>query len=580
MGGYCGAVDADGTTAYVGAGQILLALDVTDAAAPVCSGTLYLPGLIEDVLVEGSTLYAACGEAGVHKVDLATLALSTTYDSPGHAYGLALNGSSLYLADGVSGLRVLDAATLASTGSFVTNAPAKDVVVEGAAVYLLDHFNGVIALDAALDVTGGYDRVAFGNRMESDGTLLYVVDGLDNLTQIDRTTMTVNTNAPAIPTFGMASGMAIDDGRLYVAEGFGGLAIYDAATEALLGSFSGVSRSRATAIANGLAYVAAGNDGVRIFALTDPTNPTDLSSVACSNALDVAVCGNTLLVADAFDGLVTFDLTLPAAPSRLGAYTPPSPGVVRRVGASGSTAFIAEGYTVHRLDLADPANPTVAESVTSADYVFDLDVAGTNVVLATGANSSVTVDGEQGLIDWELTDLSDPLTPIAVTNFGPLVRAMQLTLASNVVYASADDGGTLIVELPSITNDSDGDGFDDAFEQLIIDFDPDDEFATLADVDPDGDFDGDGLSNLHESIAGTSATDSESVFAIRGIDDEVGGHAVSWYSEAGLTYSVHRSTNLVEGFHVLTNGVSATAPINTHVDPDAFDCAMYMITID
>ncbi|WP_372846471.1 hypothetical protein, partial [Pontiella sp.] len=513
-------------------------------------------------------------------IDLPTLEVSATYDSPGHAYGLARDGAALYLADGVSGLRVLDAATLAPTGSWVTNGPAMDIVVDGSSLYLLDHFNGVVALDAALNVTGGYDQVAFGNRMESDGTVLYVVDGLGNLTQVDRATMTVNTNAPAIPTFGLASGRALDGGKLYAAEGFGGLSIYDATTETLLGNYSAVARSRASAIAEGCAYLAAGSDGVKIFDLADPANPTLLASVACSNALDVAVCGNLLLVADAFEGLVAFDLTSPAAPLRQGAYAPTPPGVVRRVGAAGSTAYIAEGYTVHRMDLSNPAAPTVAESFASADYVFDLDVAGTNAILATGTDSSVTVDGTQGLVDWELTDLSDPLTPIAVTNFGALVRAMQLTLAGNVVYASADDGGTAVLLLPSITNDSDGDGFDDAFEQLIIDFDAGDAFATLDDVDPDDDFDGDGLSNLHEQIAGTSPTDPQSVFAIRGIDGEAGGPAVSWYSEAGRSYTVHRSTNLVVGFHILTNGVPATAPINTHVDADALDCAMYMITID
>lgn len=50
---------------------------------------------------------------------------------------------------------------------------------------------------------------------------------------------------------------------------------------------------------------------------------------------------------------------------------------------------------------------------------------------------------------------------------------------------------------PTVT-DSDFDGLDDLWEQQIIDFDPGDAIVTLLDVDPFGDFDGDGASNMDE----------------------------------------------------------------------------------
>ena len=55
--------------------------------------------------------------------------------------------------------------------------------------------------------------------------------------------------------------------------------------------------------------------------------------------------------------------------------------------------------------------------------------------------------------------------------------------------------------------DSDGDGIPDAWERDMIDFDPDDNLRTLADVRPGDDFDGDGMSNLLEYLAGTYAFD-------------------------------------------------------------------------
>ncbi|NNJ69882.1 MAG: PQQ-binding-like beta-propeller repeat protein [Kiritimatiellales bacterium] len=630
IGGFCASLDVEGSNAYVGAGQILLAIDVSDTAAPSLTDSIYLPGLIEDVLVDGTNLYAACGDAGLHRVDVSSpgsMELLDTFDSPGHAYGLALNGSALYLADGVAGLQVLDAVSLSLTDSFFTNGPAMDVVADGSSIYLLDHFNGVMALDASLNETGSYGMIAFGNRMVSDGTTLYVADCEGKITQLDRITMTLITSELAgipsltvavsgsdvfvargdagvqvlggavLATPGRASGLAVDDGKLYVADGFGGLSIFDAFSKSPLGSFSAVARSRATAVAGGMVYMASGNEGVKIFDLADFSL---LSSVTCSNALDVAVTDGLLLVADAFTGLETFDLTSPVAPAHLNTYTSASPAIVRCVGAAGSSAYIATAYNVHKLDISNPASPVWVDSYTSSDYVFDLDVSGTNLLLSTAGGlevlsedllpvaetavasqiHSVSADDETVLAGWSLIDLSDPLTPVVSSNFPPLVRALQLTLSGGTIYASADDGGTAIVPMPVIMNDSDGDGLDDSLEQLIIDFDPEDEFVDLDSVHPDDDFDGDGLSNLHEQLAGTSPVDPGSVFAICGLVEEGTGHAISWYSSADHSYTVHKSTNLVEGFHVLQADIPATAPINVFVDPDSGNCAMYMITIN
>jgi len=53
-------------------------------------------------------------------------------------------------------------------------------------------------------------------------------------------------------------------------------------------------------------------------------------------------------------------------------------------------------------------------------------------------------------------------------------------------------------------DDIDGDGLPDEWEQQIIDADPNDEFASLDDVKPGGDFDGDGETNDEEWQYGSS----------------------------------------------------------------------------
>lgn len=60
------------------------------------------------------------------------------------------------------------------------------------------------------------------------------------------------------------------------------------------------------------------------------------------------------------------------------------------------------------------------------------------------------------------------------------------------------------------TDDTDGDGLPDAWEQQIVDANPNDAITSIDDVLPGGDFDGDGESNLTEYANGTDPTSSMS----------------------------------------------------------------------
>jgi hypothetical protein len=90
--------------------------------------------------------------------------------------------------------------------------------------------------------------------------------------------------------------------------------------------------------------------------------------------------------------------------------------------------------------------------------------------------------------------------------------------------------------LGDFAEDSDGDGLPDWWEML--------HFGTLA-HGPDDDFDGDGLDNRGEYIAGTDPTDPESSFRFVTVTQEPDGHViVEWSSVPGRYYSVLRSPTL------------------------------------
>jgi len=129
----------------------------------------------------------------------------------------------------------------------------------------------------------------------------------------------------------------------------------------------------------------------------------------------------------------------------------------------------------------------------------------------------------------------------------PITQLRALEWNQSVVF-----DGTYLV-------DSDGDGMDDAFETK--------HFGGPTNGIPERDSDGDGLSNEQERWAGTDPGDSNSVLELTGIDLQTkAGVRLQWPSVLGRVYGVDKSTNLLDGFFMLTNNLYADPPTNRYTD--------------
>ena len=116
--------------------------------------------------------------------------------------------------------------------------------------------------------------------------------------------------------------------------------------------------------------------------------------------------------------------------------------------------------------------------------------------------------------------------------------------------------------------DSDGDGLRDWWE-IANSLNPND--ATGANGS-DGDPDGDTQSNLAEFHAGTSPTDSTSVFAMIAVESIEAGLAVTWSSVPGKSYRLSTSTDLAVWAPLTEGGAEvvvgpATGPSTTRILP-------------
>ena len=95
--------------------------------------------------------------------------------------------------------------------------------------------------------------------------------------------------------------------------------------------------------------------------------------------------------------------------------------------------------------------------------------------------------------------------------------------------------------------------------------------------DADDDDDHDGFKNRDEHRAGTHPGDPDSLLEITNVRwvQTTEGHELRWPSVANHEYSVFRSTNLLAGFDLLSNGLSATPPTNSFTDASGLDDASF-----
>ncbi len=94
------------------------------------------------------------------------------------------------------------------------------------------------------------------------------------------------------------------------------------------------------------------------------------------------------------------------------------------------------------------------------------------------------------------------------------------------------------------------------------------------------DSDWDGMSDLHESIAGTDEYDPDSYFAAATMQPTPTGLRITWSSVEGRRYALYRAHSLTAPYLLIADNLPATPPQNTYTDIAAADqTAFYQITV-
>lgn len=231
---------------------------------------------------------------------------------------------------------------------------------------------------------------------------------------------------------------------------------------------------------------------LRLQSYADPENPViegDSSYFAVIN--DFSIEGGRAAVATGATGVFFVDLN-PAEGvlPDLGSYTSNNIEYLKaairgNLGAFGG--YHSDGYSlIDIVDISDPASPVLLGRLAVGDYGSPLVWLGNVLAFADTVGIHLVADGESG---WAVVD----------THADASINSQFIAGVDNLlVYGHF---GTKLLFLELNTGDSDGNGLEDGWEGQY--------FETVP-ANPEGDPDGDGLTNAQEQLLGTNPKEKDS----------------------------------------------------------------------
>jgi hypothetical protein len=572
IGGSSYAVAVQGDYAYLGVGPRLYVLETSDLSAPKFMGQSgAMPGVVQSMVASGSYVYVAAGKGYLRVIDVSDPTKPTevaSYVEYSHAQGLALDQNTLYVADKSFGMRVVDVSDPLKPrkiGEVNIAGAAMSVDLDGSRAFLAGSTteNGIVVIDItnparpvqtasiaipesegsvvyAVKVKENYAYVAIGSSglvvvdisdparpiraggfftgwadgLVVEGNLLYLADQLEGLYALD-------ISDPKHPTqMGLLfldlfqqevpaqRGMAVQNGKIFLANGNQGMLEVDAAGQlTLTGRFNSPlpGADRGVVVDRNIAYVIADSLGLYSIDVSDPFQPQqlnfDISGVIGSRTpRGIAVSGPYAYVADINNGFSIYDISIPSGLKELSRVEKPQG--MTDVAVSGTYAYVTlqehktrenqetRGMLVY--DVSNPVQPKlvrfmntdhslwavaaqrgyvylpeVIEMVETGQpsnlFVFDISnpsnpgevgraetALNASMVLCIKVSGSYAYVGDQtrGL---RIFDISDPADPVEVGSLPDIMMVFDLAVVGDKVF-TADHGFVSVVDVSNPAN--------------------------------------------------------------------------------------------------------------------------------
>ena len=335
--------------------------DISNLQAPATVGSVAVRG--EEVAVHGRYAYIASSYYGLNVVDFydpANPQVVANHPAHGWAAKTDVTGNYAYIAQSFDGLNIVNVSNPNGSGPLLegnvpTNGECRDVKIIGNIAYMADYAGGFRIIDVS-DPTNpselGSDLNITAWRVEASGDYAFVDHS--------------NPNNP-------------DELRIF--------SVSDPANPVQVASYPLGNLVWDLEYYNDYLMIGNGDAGLVILDVSDPTNPTEATTVNLPDVWDVRTEGNLALVisSDYNGGLVSMDITDPANPQILQTYNPGPGFSPYHVAVEDTFAVVGLLHDeIQLMDITDPSNMTMVDSYQNPAFLVDLFMRGGLVYASSG----------------------------------------------------------------------------------------------------------------------------------------------------------------------------------------------------
>ncbi|MEI6126023.1 MAG: hypothetical protein WCQ99_05655 [Pseudomonadota bacterium] len=451
----------------------MVTVDVADPQKPKQLAQLIFDtpdrlGKTFDVVVRGSYAYVA-DHTGFHVVDItqpAALVLKTSFtdfaNSRHLAYDVYLDGNYAYLCCEGDGLYIFDITDPVNPkkvsqwkdsennfGQFYQSAR------NGNYLYVAGGIKGIVVLDVSDLKNPHYVSSFVGEKgiwggaigLVNIGTYCYVQDEFFNMHAMDMSDPAKPVEAGSFNTEGHHSlGIWNDGSRVVLANSTYGVRILDTAGAQITqkGAFKSPGRILGCAGAGNYAYLAAGENGLKVYDVTDPAKPVLTATLALDGfANGIFIHNGLAYVAELLGAgeeesegglLEIIDIQNPASPALKGSVE--LPGQPVDVTVKDATAYVAlQAAGAALVDVSNASSPAVLSTYDTLGICYGAELLGSFLVGADGLDGVVTLD---------VRDTAFPRKLFGGADFGNVIQA---TVWDTYAYLSGGSEGLLVADM-------------------------------------------------------------------------------------------------------------------------------------
>lgn len=326
----------------------------------------------------------------------------------------------------------------AGPGEAVIVYNGKVILGNGAYLEVLD-----VSAPEVIVSLAGIETPSVVNDIVISGDLAYVANGFGGLGVYDLSKPTEPREIGRCELEGYTAGVEVEGALAYVAAGIRLVTIdvSDPARPIVLGSYETHNRAVDVAVKGGYAYLAILSQGFEVLDVTDPSNPFKVADCQCSTLKDpaeIVMDGDYLYWADKADGFLIYDVHNAFTPTRIARFAVPNDAAC--VYVDQNRAYV--GYSSKTLgvyDLSQPGSPSRIDLVDVDGPIDQLYVDGDRIYAA---------QGEQGFTMFEIGSDS---RITAVGHYATGGKAWNLYVSGNYAYVADGFAGLRILDFSDPT---------------------------------------------------------------------------------------------------------------------------------